>query len=826
MTPSQGARAIVAALLLSIATRSEGATIVLSPGAGFGDTTPIAPAPGNPGTTLGQQRTHLFNAAAAVWAAKLSSSQTITIEATFETLPCSAGSGVLGSAGPTTFFVLSAGGDERFFPVALAEAIESDDLNEGDAEIFASFNSRIDLADTGCLGNTRWYYGLTGPAPAGTIALFPTVLHELGHGLGFLTLICDEVGGCDTDPGTPPNPDTAQGAYFFGIPDIWSEFLRDNSGSNEYWVDMTNAERIASSTDDPRLVWDGPLVTARLAALGLNGAALNEERLRMYAPSPYEPGSSVSHFHEDASPNLLMEPTADADVFNQTDLTDCLFGDIGWIQSGCGGNSAPVLDASRAPALAAIAEDAGAASGAVGTLVSSLVDFASPSGQLDNVTDADAGAQLGIAVVAADVASGSWFFSTNNGGAWSGLGSVSASNARLLAADAGTRLYFRPNPDFDGTLASAITFRAWDRTSGTAGSSASTTPNGASTAYSSATDTAVLTVTASNDAPVLDAARNPVLAAVLEDASAPSGSVGTLVSALIDFATPAGQLDNLVDVDTAALAGIAVTAADVGQGVWFYSLNNGGSWSALGAVSNGNARLLAADAGTRLYFRPSPDFSGGIAGALTFRAWDRSSGSAGTLASTTSNGGGNAFSSATDTAALSVSAVNDAPVLDTARAPQLDAVAQNAPAPVGAVGSAVSSLVDFALPAGQLDNVTDLDAGALLGIAIVALDEGDGRWFFSVDAGANWSPLDGVSVTAARLLAADAATRVYFRPDPGFEGRIAAALTFRAWDRSNGAAGGFANTTTSGGTTAYSGTTDTAAIEVEASGALFRDGFE
>jgi hypothetical protein len=822
----RGAKGILAVLLLSIAAPGHGATIVLSAGAGFGDSTPVAPAPGNPGTTLGQQRTNLFNAAAAVWAAKLSSSETITIEAAFETLPCSAGSGVLGSAGPTTFFVLSAGGDERFFPVALAEAIESDDLNEGDAEIFASFNARIDLNDTNCLGNTRWYYGLTGPAPAGTIALFPTVLHELGHGLGFLTLICDEVGGCDTDPGTPPNPDTAQGAYFFGIPDIWSEFLRDNSGSNEYWVDMTNAERIASSTDDPRLVWDGPLVTSRLAASGLSGAALNEDRLRMYAPSPFEPGSSVSHFHEDASPNLLMEPTADADVFNQTDLTDCLLGDIGWIQSGCGGNSAPVLDASRSPVLSAIAEDAGAPSGAVGTPVSSLVDFASPSGQLDNVTDADAGAQLGIAIVAADVAGGTWFFSTNNGGAWNALGSMSASNARLLAADASTRLYFRPNPDFDGALASAITFRAWDRTSGTAGSTANTTPNGGSTAFSGATDAAALTVTASNDAPVLDAARNPALNPVAEDAPAPSGSVGTPVSALIDFAAPAGQLDNLTDADTGALAGIAVTAADVGQGAWFYSLNNGGSWSALGAVSNGNARLLAADAGTRLYFRPNPDFSGSIAGALTFRAWDRSSGSAGTLASTTSNGGGTAFSSATDTAALTVSAVNDAPVLDTTRAPQLAAVAQNAPPPVGAVGSPVSSLVDFALPAGQLDNVADVDAGALLGVAIVALDDGDGSWFFSVDGGGNWSPLDGVSVTAARLLAADGATRVYFRPDPGFDGSIAAALSFRAWDRSSGVAGGFANTSTGGGTSAYSSATDTAAITVETSDSLFRDGFE
>ena len=36
-----------------------------------------------------------------------------------------------------------------------------------------------------------------------------------------------------------------------------------------------------------------------------------------------------------------------------------------------------------------------------------------------------------------------------------------------LAADA--RLYFQPSADFNGTISDAITFRAWDQTSGTNG---------------------------------------------------------------------------------------------------------------------------------------------------------------------------------------------------------------------------------------------------------------------------------------------------------------------------------------------------------------------
>ncbi|HEX8524521.1 MAG TPA: choice-of-anchor C family protein [Tepidisphaeraceae bacterium] len=138
-------------------------------------------------------------------------------------------------------------------------------------------------------------------------------------------------------------------------------------------------------------------------------------------------------------------------------------------------NTAPALDGSKAIALTAVDEDAAAPSGAVGTLVSSLVDLAAPSGQLDNVVDPDAGALLGIAVTAADTSKGSWYYSLNNGASWSALGAVSSTNARLLAADASTRLYFRPTADYNGSIPAAITFRAWDRTSGAAGATADTT---------------------------------------------------------------------------------------------------------------------------------------------------------------------------------------------------------------------------------------------------------------------------------------------------------------------------------------------------------------
>ncbi len=182
-------------------------------------------------------------------------------------------------------------------------------------------------------------------------------------------------------------------------------------------------------------------------------------------------------------------------------------------------------------------------------------------------------------------------------------------------------------PNGDNATTGNVTFRAWDQTgatSGQQGSKVDTSINGGTTAFSSATEVASITVTAVNDAPVLDAARSPVLLSVSEHAGTPVGIVGTLVANLVDFAMPAGQVDNVTDVDSGATTGIAITATNAVNGTWWYSTDNGSAWQRIGNVSNTNARLLTADASTRIYFEPtqSTEFSGTISNALTFRAWD------------------------------------------------------------------------------------------------------------------------------------------------------------------------------------------------------------
>lgn len=161
-------------------------------------------------------------------------------------------------------------------------------------------------------------------------------------------------------------------------------------------------------------------------------------------------------------------------------------------------NAAPTLTDTTVT-LGSVNEDANTPSGAVGTLVSSIVSLGR------NVTDANREALTGIALTNTNTTNGTWHYSTDNGANWYSLGNVSDSSARLLAGDPNTRIYFQPNPNYHGTITNAITFRAWDRTSGTNGGTANTNTNGGTTAFSTATDTASIIVNPVNDAPIITA---------------------------------------------------------------------------------------------------------------------------------------------------------------------------------------------------------------------------------------------------------------------------------------------------------------------------------
>ena len=126
-------------------------------------------------------------------------------------------------------------------------------------------------------------------------------------------------------------------------------------------------------------------------------------------------------------------------------------------------NDAPVL-ADTALTLT-VAEDAGVPSGAVGSLISAFTG---------GISDVDSGAVKGIAVTASDETNGTWYYTTNGGTNWTAVGTVSSASSLLLADNASTRLYFAPAANYNGSSASALTVRGWDQTSGTAGTKVST----------------------------------------------------------------------------------------------------------------------------------------------------------------------------------------------------------------------------------------------------------------------------------------------------------------------------------------------------------------
>ncbi|MDQ0008914.1 hypothetical protein J2T07_001091 [Luteibacter jiangsuensis] len=246
-----------AGLFTTVGTQAAEIKIVnqdVGTGQGLDDPTPAAPVGGNPGTTVGKQALNVYQFAADIWGAVLQSDVTIVNNATFEPLSCDATSGVLGSSGTTYIFyfddtsTLPPGAVRNtWYHSALFDALTHEDGVPGEADIQSQFNGA--LGTPGCLEGSRWYFGLDGKTPAGSINFLNVVLHEMAHGLGFS-------GFNSLTTGSPYVGDDG-----VARPDIYSTFVFNDTQMKK-WYDLTPAQRVTAALDDGKLVFTGATVKA------------------------------------------------------------------------------------------------------------------------------------------------------------------------------------------------------------------------------------------------------------------------------------------------------------------------------------------------------------------------------------------------------------------------------------------------------------------------------------------------------------------------------------------------------------------------------------
>ena len=259
-----------------------GATFVVNYDAGF-DANPSAKA--------------AFQFAVDQWSQNISSPVPIVVNASFSPL----GSGILGGAGPSNLYANFGGQpvNNTWYPAALASALHGSDVDTGSADIEATFSSTFPYFYFGTDGNT-----------AGKVDFASVVMHELGHGLGFLGLESVSGGSGSCCGGS---------AY----PSIYDRFTTSNGTS---LLSIPNGASLATALQGQTVRFTGANATAA------NGGTSP----RLYTPATWEPGSSYSHLDEATFPagdeDSLMTPAIGSNevVHSPGPIVLGIFADTGW----------------------------------------------------------------------------------------------------------------------------------------------------------------------------------------------------------------------------------------------------------------------------------------------------------------------------------------------------------------------------------------------------------------------------------------------------------------------------------------------------------------
>jgi len=223
-----------------------------------------------------------IQAAVDTWAANFASTVPVSVNVTWSK---ASSEGILAAASSKNNYANFTGAPDKtlYYASALANALAGKDLDPASPEIEITITS-----------DAPWYLGVDGKCPPKSYDLQSVILHEMAHGLGFISgNYYDDLSGFGRIIQPTPFDAYAQ------LPD------------GRRLSDMPNSSLETGKALTSTLVWSGE-----------NGIkANNGVKPLLYTPSVYEPGSSVSHLDEktfsQSGDNATMTPNLDSgEVFH------------------------------------------------------------------------------------------------------------------------------------------------------------------------------------------------------------------------------------------------------------------------------------------------------------------------------------------------------------------------------------------------------------------------------------------------------------------------------------------------------------------------------
>ena len=298
-----------------------------------------------------------------------------------------------------------------------------------------------------------------------------------------------------------------------------------------------------------------------------------------------------------------------------------------------------------------------------------------------------------------------------------------------------------------------------------------------------------------NDSPYFISPSVLIFPNISEDTFDSNGiSVMLLASGLID------------DFDSTDPQGIAVIASDIDYGIWQYRLDFSSNWvDIISNVSLYNAVLLTADADNYIRFVPVANFNGNV--SLSFLAWDASDGyldgNRRSAASPQMSRIG-AFSEDSRTLSVEVIPVNDAPVVLIGAEIDLASILEDEYTSSGISVLVLTSLLE-----------RDVDSSQF-GIAIVAADNVNGEWKYTLNNGTSWLNITAVSELNSLVFRGRGEGEIVrFVPSLNYNGQ--SSFSYKLWDLTSPEASGSSkvNTQTNSVTGPFSVNTATARVTVD-----------